>query len=87
MRFSFQIYSQLDLEDLHNLSRTCKKFNEFFLDRDNELRLWVPARANTPGIPDRPPWMSEPAFVHLLYAPNCHVSLALRLTGYRQLAY
>ncbi|EIW59875.1 uncharacterized protein TRAVEDRAFT_47177 [Trametes versicolor FP-101664 SS1] len=67
-----EIYKQLDLEDLHNLLRTCKKFNEFFLDRDNELQLWVPARANTPGIPDRPPWMSEPAFVHLLYAPNCH---------------
>ncbi|KAL1940716.1 hypothetical protein VTO73DRAFT_7757 [Trametes versicolor] len=72
LEVQFEIYNQLDLADLHNLSRTCKKFHAFFLDKKLEQRLWVLARANTPNIPDRPPWMSEPAFVHLLYSPNCH---------------
>ncbi|EIW59876.1 uncharacterized protein TRAVEDRAFT_47178 [Trametes versicolor FP-101664 SS1] len=66
-----QICNYLDL-DLLNLGRTSKNFRAFLLDKANERKLWVPALANTPGIPVRPPFMSEPAFAHLLYSPHCH---------------
>ncbi|OJT13655.1 hypothetical protein TRAPUB_9754 [Trametes pubescens] len=60
------------LEDIFNLSRTCKKFRAFFLNPTLEKTLWVPARENTPGLPDRPPWIGERAFAYLLYSPHCH---------------
>ncbi|EIW59896.1 uncharacterized protein TRAVEDRAFT_71787 [Trametes versicolor FP-101664 SS1] len=66
------IYNYLDLEDIFNLSLTCKKFRAFFMDKALEKRVWVPARANTPGLPDRPPWIGECAFAYLLYSPHCH---------------
>ena len=72
-RLFSQIYSYLELKDLLNLSRTCKKFREFFLNRKMNESLWKQARINTDGAPERPPFLSEPAFVHLLYSPNCHV--------------
>lgn len=68
-----QIYNYLDLKDLLNMARTSKKFRAFLLNKANERKLWVPALANTPGIPVRPPFMSMPAFAHLLYSPHCHV--------------
>ncbi|KAL1940708.1 hypothetical protein VTO73DRAFT_7749 [Trametes versicolor] len=69
---SWRIYNYLDLKDLLNLGRTSKDFRAFLLDKANERKLWVPALANTPGIPVRPPFMSMPAFAHLLYSPHCH---------------
>ncbi len=72
-----QIYNYLDLGDLFNLARTCKKFRAFFLDKALEKRLWVPARANTPGLPEQPPFMSEYSFLHLLYSPYCHVCIGI----------
>ncbi|EIW59894.1 uncharacterized protein TRAVEDRAFT_71786 [Trametes versicolor FP-101664 SS1] len=67
-----EIYNYLDLEDLFNLARTCKKFRTFFLDKTSEKKLWVPARANTPDVPERPSSMSEYSFAHPLYSPHCH---------------
>ena len=48
-------------------------FHEFFLHRSNEA-LWVAALENAEGLPERPPFMSIPAFIHLLYSKHCHVS-------------
>ncbi|EIW59895.1 uncharacterized protein TRAVEDRAFT_47198 [Trametes versicolor FP-101664 SS1] len=67
-----EIYNYLDLEDIFNLSRTSKRFRAFFADKNDEQKLWVPARENTPGLPDRPPWMGERKFAYLLYSPHCH---------------
>ncbi len=69
-----QIFGWLDPQDLFNLSRTCKKFRSFFLNRNNE-RLWDYAVKNAKDLPPRPPWMSVPGFIHLLFSPTCHVRL------------
>ncbi|KAI0332683.1 hypothetical protein GY45DRAFT_1360059 [Cubamyces sp. BRFM 1775] len=74
VELQLEIYSYLDLKDLHNMSRTCTRFRKFFLGRKTvtKERLWVQARANTDDFPERPPFLSEPAFVHLLLSPQCH---------------
>ncbi|KAH9857895.1 hypothetical protein C2E23DRAFT_801914 [Lenzites betulinus] len=72
IELQLMIYSELESKDLHHLSRTCKKFRTFFLNRRLTERLWETARKNAGDLPERPPFMSEPAFIHLLYATNCH---------------
>ncbi|KAI0348764.1 hypothetical protein OH77DRAFT_1491384, partial [Trametes cingulata] len=71
---ALEIYSYLEPQDLLHLSRTCKKFRAFFLDRRLNENLWLQARHNlgAGALPPRPPFMSEPAFIHLLYSPYCH---------------
>ncbi|KAI0630483.1 hypothetical protein C8Q77DRAFT_1133312 [Trametes polyzona] len=71
LEIQLEIYSYLGSRDLLYLSRTCKKFRAFFLDRPLNERLWTRARENTSNLPERPPFMSEPAFIHLLYSHNC----------------
>lgn len=47
------------------------------IDSDNSKRILSEGllqAPNTPGIPERPPFMSEAAFLHLLYASECWVS-------------
>ncbi|KAI0644904.1 hypothetical protein C8Q79DRAFT_912592, partial [Trametes meyenii] len=65
------IFHDLGPQDLLNLSRTCKRVRGHFLNRENE-RLWKAAIENAPDLPAQPPWMSAPAFVHLLYSQFCH---------------
>ncbi|KAH9851959.1 hypothetical protein C2E23DRAFT_215301 [Lenzites betulinus] len=72
LEIQFMIYNQLQSRDLHHLSRTCKKFRAFFLNKKLAEKLWECARRNTDSLPPRPPFMSEPAFIHLLYTSNCH---------------
>ena len=67
-----QVFSNLHPRDLLNLARTCKKFRAFFLHPSNE-RLWKAARENVGDLPERPPFISEPAFVNLLFFTSCHV--------------
>ncbi|KAH9893142.1 hypothetical protein C8Q73DRAFT_519509 [Cubamyces lactineus] len=73
LEIQVEIYQYLESCDLFHLSRTCKRFRAFFLNRNvmNE-KLWMQARVNTDDLPERPPFMSEPAFIHLLYSPYCH---------------
>ncbi|KAI0664540.1 hypothetical protein C8Q70DRAFT_243829 [Cubamyces menziesii] len=73
LEIQVEIYQYLTSCDLLHLSQTCKRFRAFFLNRSvaNE-RLWTQARANTDDLPERPSFMSEPAFIHLLYSPYCH---------------
>ncbi|KAI0794302.1 hypothetical protein C8Q74DRAFT_568686 [Fomes fomentarius] len=66
-----EVFSNLHPRDLLNLSRTCKKFRAFFLHPSNE-RLWKAARETVGGIPEPPPFLSEPAFINLLFFPYCH---------------
>ncbi|KAI0675567.1 hypothetical protein C8Q78DRAFT_332361 [Trametes maxima] len=65
------IFSDLRPRDLFNLSRTCRRFRDHFLNRNTEP-LWKAAMENALDLPKRPPWLSIPAFVHLLYAHFCH---------------
>ncbi|KAI0630474.1 hypothetical protein C8Q77DRAFT_1133246 [Trametes polyzona] len=72
LEIQLEIYSYLEPRDLHHLSRTCKKFRAFFLNRKMNESLWTQARKNADNLPECPPFMSEPAFIHLLYSQNCH---------------
>ena len=69
-----QIFSNLHPKDLLNLSRTCKKFRSFFLHRSNE-GLWKTARERVEDVPERPPFLSEPAFANILFGNACQVRL------------
>ncbi|KAI0794324.1 hypothetical protein C8Q74DRAFT_569919 [Fomes fomentarius] len=71
VELQLEIFGQLDPQDLLNLSRTCKKFRSFFL-HPNTKKLWDSAVRNAEGLPPRPPWMSVPGFIHLLFSPTCH---------------
>ncbi|KAM5534511.1 hypothetical protein V8D89_011843 [Ganoderma adspersum] len=71
VEIQLMIFSNLRPQDLLNLSRTSKIFHGFFLHRSNEA-LWEAALKNAEDLPERPPWMSVPAFIHLLYSPHCH---------------
>ncbi|KAI0642057.1 hypothetical protein C8Q79DRAFT_918365 [Trametes meyenii] len=65
------IFRELNPRDMLNLTRTCKRLRQHFLNRENE-RLWKAALQNAPDLPTRPPWLCLPAFVHLLYSQYCH---------------
>ncbi|KAI0766119.1 hypothetical protein BD413DRAFT_155233 [Trametes elegans] len=73
VEIQLEIYSYLESRDLLLLSRLCKKFHAFFLTRALTKSLWAQARLNTDDIPPRPPFMSEPAFINLLYSPYCQL--------------
>ncbi|KAI0641988.1 hypothetical protein C8Q79DRAFT_918678 [Trametes meyenii] len=65
------IFGDLEPRDLFNLSRTCKRFHAHFLSKNTEP-LWKAVMQNAPDLPERPPWLSIPAYVHLLYSQFCH---------------
>lgn len=59
--------------DLLNLARTSKSFRAFLLSRDS-APFWKTARKQVEGLPDCPPFLSEPQYANLLFFPYCHVS-------------
>ncbi|KAM5534510.1 hypothetical protein V8D89_011842 [Ganoderma adspersum] len=71
VEIQLMIFGHLHPKDLFNLSRTAKIFHGFFLHRSNEP-LWHAALKNAEDLPERPPWMSIPSFIHLLYSTHCH---------------
>ncbi|RPD76285.1 hypothetical protein L226DRAFT_533396 [Lentinus tigrinus ALCF2SS1-7] len=71
VEIQLEVFSNLHPRDLLNLARTCKRFREFFLHPSNE-RLWTAARESVEDLPERPPFLSEPAFVNLLFFTHCH---------------
>ncbi|KAI1796802.1 hypothetical protein LXA43DRAFT_879509 [Ganoderma leucocontextum] len=71
VEIQLMIFGNLHPQDLFTLSRTSKVFHGFFLHRSNEA-LWEVALKNAEDLPERPPWMSIPAFIHLLYSNYCH---------------
>ncbi|KAH9851951.1 hypothetical protein C2E23DRAFT_732003 [Lenzites betulinus] len=73
VEIQMMIYGQLEPRDLQSLSRTCRKFRGFFLNRALMEKLWKRAVENAEDcLPKQPPFLSEPAFIHLLYTPRCH---------------
>ncbi|PIL24835.1 hypothetical protein GSI_12721 [Ganoderma sinense ZZ0214-1] len=71
IEIQLMIFENLHPQDLFNLSRTAKIFHGFFLHHSNEV-LWEAALKNADDLPTRPPWMSIPSFIHLLYLTRCH---------------
>ncbi|KAI0753828.1 hypothetical protein C8Q74DRAFT_1222360 [Fomes fomentarius] len=70
IEIQLKVYSYLYSSDLLALARTCKKFRAFFLHRSNEP-LWHGAHENAGNLPPCPPFMSEPAFMNLLFSTYC----------------
>ncbi|KAL7278258.1 hypothetical protein ACG7TL_008234 [Trametes sanguinea] len=66
-----EIFSYLHPSDLLSLVRTNKAFRRFLLDPRN-VHIWRVCREGAEDIPPLPPFMSEPAYAHLLFAPFCH---------------
>ncbi|KAI0721707.1 hypothetical protein C8T65DRAFT_800234 [Cerioporus squamosus] len=68
-----EIVSHMHPKDLLNMSRASRDFRSFLLNRTN-AGLWRAARSNVPGLPDCPPFLSEPAYANLVFSFQCHVS-------------
>ncbi|KZT11467.1 uncharacterized protein LAESUDRAFT_692353 [Laetiporus sulphureus 93-53] len=67
----FEIFSQLHPRDLLNLARTTKDFRTFLMSRKS-ANLWKVSRQHVEGLPDCPPYLSEPAYANLAFFPYCH---------------
>ncbi|KAI0753841.1 hypothetical protein C8Q74DRAFT_1222369 [Fomes fomentarius] len=70
VEIQLKVYSYLDPRDLLVLARTCRQFRAFFLHRSNEP-LWRAAGENAGNLPPCPPFMSESAFLNLLFSTYC----------------
>ncbi|KZT71787.1 hypothetical protein DAEQUDRAFT_665528 [Daedalea quercina L-15889] len=66
-----EIFCYMEPRDLLSLARTTKPFREFLMHHSS-ANMWKAARANIAGLPDCPPYLSEPAFANLAFSPYCH---------------
>ncbi|KZT71819.1 hypothetical protein DAEQUDRAFT_687224 [Daedalea quercina L-15889] len=66
-----EIFRNLEPRDLLNLARTTRPFREFLMNRDS-ASMWKASRANIEGLPDCPPYLSEPAYANLVFFSYCH---------------
>ncbi|CDO76828.1 hypothetical protein BN946_scf185033.g25 [Trametes cinnabarina] len=66
-----EIFSYLDPLDLLNLVRTSKSLRKFLLN-PRLAYTWEVVRKSVRDIPPPPPFMSEPAFIHLVFSTYCH---------------
>ncbi|GBE83905.1 hypothetical protein SCP_0509640 [Sparassis crispa] len=69
-----EIISHLNPRDLLNLARTSKAFRALLMTRTS-AHLWKAARKNVDGLPDCPPYLSEPEYANLAFSPHCHSCL------------
>ncbi|OBZ75564.1 hypothetical protein A0H81_04660 [Grifola frondosa] len=67
----FEIFGYLDLADLLHLARTSKDTRVILMNRSSAY-IWKAARQNIEGLPQCPPFLSEPAYANLLFSPHCH---------------
>ncbi|OSD05398.1 hypothetical protein PYCCODRAFT_1234977 [Trametes coccinea BRFM310] len=66
-----ETFSYLELKDFVNLVRVNRFFCDLMLNR-RHAHMWRAAREQVVGLPDLPPFLSEPAFARLLYSKLCH---------------
>ncbi|KAI0645556.1 hypothetical protein C8Q79DRAFT_910119 [Trametes meyenii] len=69
-----EIFSLMHPRDLLNLARTSKEFRAFLMSR-NSAPFWKAARQQVEGLPECPPFLSEPQYANLLFFPYCHSCL------------
>ncbi|KAI0073705.1 hypothetical protein K474DRAFT_1677692 [Panus rudis PR-1116 ss-1] len=69
-----KVFSHMQPRDLLNLARTSKPFRELLMSRQS-ASFWRGARKNVPGLPNCPPYMSEPAYANLCFFSHCHECL------------
>ncbi|KAI9062770.1 hypothetical protein FKP32DRAFT_1758890 [Trametes sanguinea] len=65
-----EAFSYLQPKDLINLVHVNRFFRDLMLNR-RHAHMWRAARAQVDGLPDIPPFLSEPAFARLLYSNFC----------------
>ncbi|KAI0745945.1 hypothetical protein C8Q76DRAFT_773444 [Earliella scabrosa] len=70
----FEIFSLMHPRDLLNLARTSKDFRRVLMSRSS-APFWKAARQQVPGLPDCPPYLSEPAYANLAFFSHCHSCL------------
>ncbi|KAI0078194.1 hypothetical protein K474DRAFT_969502 [Panus rudis PR-1116 ss-1] len=69
-----EIFSHLEPLDLIHLIRTNKALRRFLLNR-NATSVWKAARQHVDLLPERPSFLSEPAYANLMFDPHCHACL------------
>ncbi|KAK7676864.1 hypothetical protein QCA50_020200 [Cerrena zonata] len=67
----YEVLVYLLPNDLLNLARTTKEFRDLLISR-NASPFWKAARKNVEGLPDCPPFLSEPAYANLCFQTSCH---------------
>lgn len=67
----FEIFTHMHPAELLNLSRSCKDFRGLLMTR-TAAPFWKAARRNVDGLPDCPPFMSEPAYANLCFNNQCY---------------
>ncbi|KAH8107194.1 hypothetical protein BXZ70DRAFT_916735 [Cristinia sonorae] len=70
-----EVFQHLSPLDLVHLARTSKDFRKFILHK-SASGIWKAARSNIEGLPECPPYMSEPAYANLMFSPHCHYCLS-----------
>lgn len=76
-----QIFCLVHPLDLIHLSRTCKAFRSFLMNRHSGRLVWSYAIAQL-GFPECPSYMTESSYAHLAFEPVCHASLPCHLLEY-----
>ncbi|EJF65802.1 hypothetical protein DICSQDRAFT_177237 [Dichomitus squalens LYAD-421 SS1] len=66
-----EVFSFMHPGDLLNLARTTKDFRAFLMSRTS-APFWKSARQTVEGLPDCPPYLSEPAYANLMFFALCH---------------
>ncbi|KAF9257118.1 hypothetical protein L218DRAFT_796271, partial [Marasmius fiardii PR-910] len=66
-----QIFGHLEPFDLLHLSRTDKDLRNLLMSKTSPLSVWKSARKNV-TLHDPAPYMSEPAFAHVIFECRCH---------------
>ncbi|KAI0786960.1 hypothetical protein C8Q75DRAFT_255097 [Abortiporus biennis] len=67
----FEIFGELQPQDLLALSRTTKDFHNLLISKSS-IRFWKAAFENAPELPAAFPGMNELAFANLLFSNHCH---------------
>lgn len=65
------MFSHLRPVDLLNLSRASKGFRALLMNKGSAT-YWKASRRNIDGLPECPPFLSEPAFADLCFGSHCH---------------
>ncbi|KAJ7657978.1 hypothetical protein B0H17DRAFT_1337811 [Mycena rosella] len=67
----FEIFGHLNPLDLIVLARMTKTLRCTLMHK-SAISVWRSALSNVPGLPDKPPDMSEPAWANLVFDRHCH---------------
>ncbi|TBU32433.1 hypothetical protein BD311DRAFT_654742 [Dichomitus squalens] len=69
-----EIFAFMHPRDLLNLARTTKPFRSLLMAK-TARKMWEAVMARVEGLLPCPPYMSEPAYINLLFFSHCHSCL------------